>query len=802
MPWFGGKKVKPDDEESPGRTGNHGNDAFPPAPKEPRKYSGKESVESKEQTPKEDVKKDQAVEAVDQAFVSSVGVDTSGNLSETKANTPVQSGQSTTELDPKLIGPDPRDIYYDEERPVWDTRFDFLISMIGFALDVSNVWRFPWLCFKHRGLIFLLPYIVVLVLCVFPIFYLELIIGQYVRKGVIGIWRICPIFKGVGYATLLITYSVVYTYTIVLTWTVHYAIECWSDPIPWTTCNNDWNTRNCIEMNQDVEQTQRTGSLSGYEYFHYETLQRYIPRTNVSYSMLNIGDPVDKNYIYLTVVYLLLIIFLIRGMKHTVKVMWYSTGVTVVILTILLFRGVTLPGSSKGLKYLFNASSFTKLGDVEMWIDAASQVLYSTGLGFGVHLTFASLNRFHHYILRDCIIVITANVLASCVSVIAVFGFIGGHAFFLRTEITETTFKGVDTIFDFFPDAMARLPANKFFIFSFFVMIFMLSFSNVLAAFQVVIMGIKDELRNDKNTTAGCKKCVLTAVLVAVAYGLGLVSLTQGGYDIFTLIDDNTATSALLLCVLLHLVGVSWFFGLDNVCKAVYAMYGSVPNIFLRICWKFASPIILLSLIVGDVLYSLERAEAEPMTQRVLRVALGAVLTWFPILVVFLVLFLVVVSVKGPAKCLCLISPDVEHEAIRKVGKGRRSSIKHWKFIGTRQEIAQIIRESKGPTVGVTTSKATWRGVKPKEVGPQQSKEEQGTSAEKYQPGLKKRPTKTNTSRGSGGTTNRTTKSGNVQYQSGKKKSAGTKSVLKTLSTLSSDESVSSINYSKIIPKT
>ena len=134
----------------------------------------------------------------------------------------------------------------DPTRETWNKKVDFLLSVIGFAVDLANVWRFPYLCYKNGGGAFLIPFAIMLAVGGVPLFFMELALGQYHRKGAITCWgRIVPAFKGIGYAVVLIAFYVDFYYNVIIAWSLYYFIHSFSSILPWTTCDNQWNSPDC-----------------------------------------------------------------------------------------------------------------------------------------------------------------------------------------------------------------------------------------------------------------------------------------------------------------------------------------------------------------------------------------------------------------------------------------------------------------------------------------------------------------------------------------------------------------------------
>jgi len=82
------------------------------------------------------------------------------------------------------------------ERDTWTNPIEFLLSCISMSVGLGNVWRFSFTAYENGGGAFLIPYIIVLMLIGKPMYFLEMVLGQFASCGTVKVWASTPIAKG------------------------------------------------------------------------------------------------------------------------------------------------------------------------------------------------------------------------------------------------------------------------------------------------------------------------------------------------------------------------------------------------------------------------------------------------------------------------------------------------------------------------------------------------------------------------------------------------------------------------------
>ena len=67
--------------------------------------------------------------------------------------------------------------------------FGFLMTMIGFAVGVGSLWRFPYICGTNGGALFIITYVLVILLVGIPLLTAEMSMGYCSQHKAVGAYR-------------------------------------------------------------------------------------------------------------------------------------------------------------------------------------------------------------------------------------------------------------------------------------------------------------------------------------------------------------------------------------------------------------------------------------------------------------------------------------------------------------------------------------------------------------------------------------------------------------------------------------
>ncbi|XP_060687921.1 sodium- and chloride-dependent neutral and basic amino acid transporter B(0+)-like [Hemiscyllium ocellatum] len=243
-----------------------------------------------------------------------------------------------------------------------------------------------------------------------------------------------------------------------------------------------------------------------------------------SSSMDETGEVIWYLALCLLLAWLIVGAALSKGIKSSGKVVYFTATFPYVVLTILLIRGVTLEGASKGIEfYIGSQSDFSRLADAEVWKDAATQIFFSISVGWGTLVALSSYNKFHNNCYRDTIIVCVVNCATSVFAGFVIFSILGHMAHIQDKPVSEVAQSGFGLVFIAYPEALAQLPWAPLWSVSFFFMLLTLGVDTQFAGLETVMTALQDQFP----TLVQSKRVLLTAGVCSLFYLLGLLCVTQ-----------------------------------------------------------------------------------------------------------------------------------------------------------------------------------------------------------------------------------------------------------------------------------
>lgn len=225
------------------------------------------------------------------------------------------------------------------------SRWGLILTLIGASVGTGNVWRFPRMAALHGGGSFLITWTFFLFAISIPIIIAEMVIGRATRHGAVGAFKdfIGEKYSWMGGFMAITTVAITAYYTVVMSWCLQYALL----------------------------------SLKGFEGKTSEDLTILFDK--VSNGWTDVGF-----FVFALVITAIIVSQRIdKGIERAGKIL---TPMLYIVLIILVFKAINLPGAKDGIKYFFTVDKET-LFRSSTWMAGLSQSAWSVGPGFGLVLT-------------------------------------------------------------------------------------------------------------------------------------------------------------------------------------------------------------------------------------------------------------------------------------------------------------------------------------------------------------------------------------------------------------------------------
>ncbi|MCD8123496.1 MAG: sodium-dependent transporter [Lachnospiraceae bacterium] len=235
------------------------------------------------------------------------------------------------------------------KRENWSSRFGFIMAATGVAVGIGNIQRFPYLVGENGGAAFVVAYLIIMMFLAIPMTMLEIGIGQMTRKGTMDTYIAClknkKVGTGLGAYITLVPVGLNMYYLIVIAWALFY-------------------------FGSSV-----LGGWVGTD-------------TQAYYNTISLNKPLIWGLFAVVTLVTCVIVLkgIVSGIDRACRIM---IPCIFVILAILLIRSMTLDGFGEGLAFYMDPD-WSKLLDWKVWLAAASQSLFSIGIGPGMMIAYGS----------------------------------------------------------------------------------------------------------------------------------------------------------------------------------------------------------------------------------------------------------------------------------------------------------------------------------------------------------------------------------------------------------------------------
>lgn len=379
------------------------------------------------------------------------------------------------------------------EKEQFGSRLGFILVSAGCAIGLGNVWKFPYICGENGGAAFIVIYLACLAMLGLPMLICEYAVGRGSGKSVMKAYDVLQpegtIWGKVKYFCFAGNYLLMMFYTMVAGWMLHYVYLMITGKF----------------VNADTAQVK-----------------------DIFENMLN-----EPGVMMFWTMVIILLCFgicamgLKNGVENITKVMMI---LLVVLMVVLVFRSVTLPGAEEGLKY-YLVPDFKKLsehGIFNVIFAAMTHAFFTLSIGMGSMEIFGSYLSKERKLTGEALSVTILDTLIALMAGIIIIP--SCFAYDVQPDA------GPSLLYITLPSVFNHMPNGRLWGTCFFIFMAFAAISTVIAVFENIVKMTHDATEWER------KKCVLVNLIGVTVLSIPAVL----GYNILSGIQPLGAGSTIM----------------------------------------------------------------------------------------------------------------------------------------------------------------------------------------------------------------------------------------------------------------
>jgi neurotransmitter:Na+ symporter, NSS family len=440
-------------------------------------------------------------------------------------------------------------------REHWGNKLGFILAAAGSAVGLGNIWKFPYIAGENGGAAFIIVYLLCTLIIGLPVLIAEILLGRYGQKGPVSTMRDHAkkhktFWSAAGWLFFVTGFVILGYYNVIAGWSLGYVVETLSGKIANFTSAGDA----ALHFGERVSN----------------------PVWILSWHLVFVG-------IGALIVYF--------GVKNGIeRIARLLMPVFFAILLFLVFWGISLEGSEKGLQFLLKPDWSTIT--YKTVLIALGHAFFTLSVGMGVLLTYGSYLQKDDSILFCGGMIVLLDTFIALMAGLAIFTSVFGMGF--------DPAEGPGLVFNVLPAVFSIMPGGGIFAFLFFTLLSIAALTSTISILEMLVATLLDETHFSRHHIVIGTSVLIFLFGIPAALSFGVWNnITLFGQTVFDIMDYLSANILLPLGGLLIAVFVAWIMPKERTLKELYRgvpvkdLRNKGGNIWYFLV-KFIAPVLIL----------------------------------------------------------------------------------------------------------------------------------------------------------------------------------------------------------------